>query len=197
MSALLADVLSRHEQPIVDRIVDQLNVESLRHYHELAGDQLRARIQNMIRSFAEAVEANPATFVVYMVAIGRERIAEGFGLNEVQAALGYLEQHIWHLVTEDVGAEERVNCLARITWIIGAAKDQLALVYLESLANDGPVMNVNPDRLESLAKGTDPAPVTEEDRATVERTGRTGVFPSNGRRAGCPTSAIRVRVHDR
>lgn len=169
MNAPLKAILDEHHELLVYNMVHQLSVPEAGHYRKLQGQELRVRVEELCTAFAAAVATGGDAFVEHILAISRERVAEGYALREVQLALRVFEENIWRLVTVHVPLEQQVACLALATGIVGRAKDELAESYLVLLELSEARQARAADRTQVIAQGTDSAPLTEEDRAASGR----------------------------
>lgn len=163
MSSPLLDSLSKREKELSDEVFSRLRSSRGSHYQKMDEGLLRKRAENLVDSFLHSVKGKTPVFVDYVGEIAQERIAEGFDLQEIQAALQFLEEKTWQLVEEDIPQADQVSCLGRVTRIIGTAKDQLAQVYLERMENAERRAVHLKKRIDELAKGTDSGPVEEDD----------------------------------
>lgn len=188
MSEPLIEMLSQHEELLVENVVRQLDVNSDSHYHELGTGRLRARVNALTRAFKEAVVSRPGAFVSYIEGVARERNAEGFVLRDVQRALRVFEETIWRLVAVHVPPEEQIDCLGRVTGIVGAAKDQLAWIYLQLLDEARDPARRGRGHDDRIMNGTDSPPITEEDRPPAEGLVRHAAFSRSFGRHGKRTS---------
>ncbi len=126
MSDCLRNVLKEHRDLLLDSIIRQMSGSDADHYKQLQGGRLRNRMEKLHDSFVHASATRSDAFTSYILGITGERFAEGFALHEVQLALRVYEESVWRLVSVHVPQQEQVSCLAHVTGIIGAAKDELA-----------------------------------------------------------------------
>ena len=182
MNDCLVGILEQHENLIIDSVAHRIHQAGASHYEDLDGSLLRRRVAQMLGSFGEAAAERAGAFTAYIEGIARERIVEGFFLEEIQTALSVFEENIWRLVTVHIPLEQQVECLARASGIIGAAKDQLAQIYLKVLEETEARAGSGQVRAEYCALGTDSPPMTEEDRTADpdvrRRTGSIGRTPA-------------------
>lgn len=136
MSDLLYRVLLDHEAELVNEIHRQLVHSTARHYKELEWDILLRRVESLVAFFMMSVRETPDLFFNYIAQAVEERIEEGFRLAEILMAMRILEEKIWLVIVEDVPLPGRTAALARVTGIIGAAKDRLAVSYLDHSARE-------------------------------------------------------------
>jgi len=188
MSEVLIEVLSEHDELLVENVVRQLDVNSASRYHELGTGRLRDRVNALAGAFRKALASRPGAFVSYIEGVARERNSEGFVLGEVQRALRVFEEGVWRLVAVHVPREEQIDCLARVTGIIGAAKDQLAWVYLQLLEEARDPARRAQGSDDRIMSGTDSPPITEEDRPPVDGLARHVAFSRSFGRHGQSTT---------
>jgi hypothetical protein len=100
------------------------------HYGTIDAADLTRRCARLVDAFLASLEGGPAAFVDYVRRITEERIAEGFYLPEIQQALSLLEARAWQIVVERSSVGALVGHLSAVTGTIGAAKDELARLYL-------------------------------------------------------------------
>lgn len=162
MSSNFNDVLLRNQIELSETVIARLNTSGAVHYQSMDGHVLQGRVESLVDTFVKSVQRRPAVFMSYIEQVAEERISEGFFLHEIQVALQILEEKSWLLVVENVPLENQVRCLSQITGTIGAAKDQLAHVYLQHLEKAEMNAAMYRWRLEELAKGTDSGPVAQE-----------------------------------
>jgi hypothetical protein len=124
---------------------------------------LRGRAGDLVQSFLRSIKEKPALFLAYLTGIVENRISEGVFLHEIQTVLQILEEKAWWLVVDDVPMADQVRGLSRITGTIGAAKDQIAHIYLRHLERAELRAAVLQRCLDEQAKGTVSEPVGEDD----------------------------------
>lgn len=181
MNSRLDELLVRHRWQLIDGVVHRLESGRATRYRHVERADLRGRVERLHAELRAGLRSGTGGFVGYAEGLARARYAEGFGLADVQTALSEFEEQIWRLVVVHAPRDEQVELLAWVTGLVGAAKDRLAQVYLEqsgraSRPGDGDVASGN------CWRGTDPAPMSEEDRDTASSipsrpAGRTGRVP--------------------
>ena len=167
MNITLDGLLNRHRNKLVDEVVRRLGAGSLSRYRDLGDAGLRTRVERLHAEFKAGLSVGPGAFVGYVEELATERHDEGFGLADVQAALRIFEEQIWRLVVAYAPASEQVEALAWATGIVGAAKDRLALIYLEAPERERIAGATGGTRAEECWRGTDPAPMSEADRGAA------------------------------
>ncbi|HET8646782.1 MAG TPA: hypothetical protein VFO85_14905 [Vicinamibacteria bacterium] len=115
---------------LTDALFDGLRGARNTHYETMEGADLCHRCWRLVEAFVASMDKGPSVFVDYVRRITDERIDEGFYLPEIQQALSLLEARAWHIVTARSSIGTLVGHLSVVTGTIGAAKDELARVYL-------------------------------------------------------------------
>lgn len=134
MSDLLYRVILDRESELVNEIHQQLIHSTAQHYKELDWEVLLRRVETTVAYFLMSLRETPDLFISFMGEIAEKRISEGFRLAETLMALRILEERMWMIIVEDVPLPGRTAALAKVTGIIGAAKDRLAVSYVEHQA---------------------------------------------------------------
>lgn len=141
MSDYLFKIFHDSESDLVDDIIHQLRHSTSPHYMEIESDVLQQRVETLVAFFLLSLKETPDKFVKYITEMATERIAEGFSINECLMALRVLEEHSWLLVAQLYPQQGLVKALSRVTGTIGAAKDQLAHVYVSHLEETSESVN--------------------------------------------------------
>jgi hypothetical protein len=115
---------------LTDAVVAGLRKAGAPHYGAIEPAELERRCRLLAEAFLASMDGNPAVFVEYVRGITDERIGEGYFLAEIQQALSLLEARVWHLVAERSNVRSLVPNLGIVTATVGAAKDELARVFL-------------------------------------------------------------------
>jgi hypothetical protein len=165
MTDLLEAIMQRGREDLVRSEVQRLHHSTSPHYGRLDPGQLQERAAALVDAFLASVATRPAAFTDHITRITEERIAEGYFLAEIQSALSILEEGAWQLVVQQSAPADQVGQLSRITSIIGAAKDQLARVYLEHLERAESRASRLQRRLDQLFKGTDERPLLQDEES--------------------------------
>ena len=142
MSGYLYKIFQESESSLVDDVVQQLRHSTAPHYLEIESGLLQQRIETLVAFFLLSLKETPDKFVKYVAEMASERIAEGFSINECLMALRILEEKSWLLVAQFVPQQGLVKSLSRVTGTVGAAKDQLAHVYVSHLEEAEESVNV-------------------------------------------------------
>ena len=163
MSTVINEILLENEPKMVEGVVFQLRRSGADHYRKMDEAVLQNRAQSLVKTFIRSARETPGEFIDYIQSITEDRISEGIPLQEIQIALQILEQKAWQLIVGHVPDADQVRCLSLISRIIGAAKDNLAQVYLRHLEKAESRAEILQSRLDQLAKGTDSGPLSEDD----------------------------------
>lgn len=130
----LALFLFDAEERIVNEVTRRLRESSLDHYRRMETVDLRPRVEANYGAYREAVlSGDGGIFSSYVADIGRKRLQQGYGLEELLFVLDALFEVLWEEAAEawrGRGAEafDDLRSLARgISW----GKDRLATVYAE------------------------------------------------------------------
>ena len=166
MSHALFELMHGRRDDLIETVVRRLRSSTAPHYQNLDPDLLRGRSERLVDTFLTALDDAPADFVRFIRRISEERISEGFFLPEIQTALNILEERAWQVAAAEApagDAEALVRDLGLITGTIGAAKDQLARIYLQRKEQAESRADRLQARLDELFKGTDAPPLVEDD----------------------------------
>jgi len=150
MNDCLYQLLLDSENEFVNDILTHLRQSTARHYLAEDQDRLHRRVQKLVAHFVMSVHEYPDRFVAYVADMARERIAEGYALQEILMALRILEEKAWRLTIESLVQPALVPALCRVTGTIGAAKDELAAVYLGHLEHAEQAAQLWQSRCEDL-----------------------------------------------
>ena len=130
----LAFFLFDAEERIVNEMTKRLRESSLDHYRQMETIDLRPRIEAHFAAYREAVlSGDGAIFGSYVADIGRKRLQQGYGLEELLFVLDTLFETVWETAAEawrGRGAEAFDN-LKRLAEGVSWGKDRLATVYAE------------------------------------------------------------------
>jgi hypothetical protein len=162
MSNCINEVLLRNKAVLSETIIARLKTSGAVHYQAMDRNILQSRIDNLVDTFLKAMNKRPGVFVTYLKQIAEDRISEGVFLHEIQVVMQILEEKSWRLVVENIPQSDQVRCLSQITGTIGAAKDQLAHIYLQHLEKAEKDAAFLKWRLDEMVKGTDSGPVVDE-----------------------------------
>ncbi len=133
MTDCLYQLLLECENEFVNDIMTHLRQSTASHYVAEDYDRLQRRVQKLVAYFVMSMREHPDRFVDYVAEMARERIAEGYTLQEILLALRLLEEKAWRLTIESLVQPALVPALCRVTGTVGAAKDGLAGIYLGHL----------------------------------------------------------------
>lgn len=164
MEANISDILNQSREEIIAAEIRGLRDLHAPHYHDIDLNKLQLRAIHLVESFLSSLSLGPASFVQYLQSVAEERFAEGFFLEEIQAALNILGEKMWQIVTQRAPLQKRVEYLGQVSATIGAAKDQLARVFTGKLERAESRATALQSRLDELFTGTISGPdVDEED----------------------------------
>ncbi len=130
MATGLFQILSPKRSKLSETITKELRSGDLPHYGEIDIETLRRRVDRFVDAFVESATGEPLAFVRFIERLAEERIAEGYYLDEIQRVLNLLWQHSWQAVVDHAPAVTRLEGLAFVSRTVGAAKDELARIYL-------------------------------------------------------------------
>jgi hypothetical protein len=131
MSEQLYRLLLEHETDLVNEVQRELMHSTARHYRDLEWETLLRRVEGMTAHLLMSLRETPVLFVDYITEIATRRIEEGCGVDEILMAMRILEERVWPIVEQGVPLTELARALAQVTGTIGAAKDQVAVIYVE------------------------------------------------------------------
>jgi hypothetical protein len=166
MSQALLQTLQGQRGDLVETVTQRLRKSTATHYQNLDPNLLHDRAARLVDTFLKSLASAPGDFGRYIHDITEERISEGFFLQEIQTALNILEEKAWQIAVAAAAraaAADLGRDLALISGTIGAAKDQLALVYLEHKERAESRAARLEAKLHELFKGTDAPPLVEDD----------------------------------
>jgi hypothetical protein len=130
----LAFFLFDAEERIVNEVTRRLRESSLDHYRQMETIDLRPRIEAHFAAYREAVLSGDGTiFSSYVADIGRKRLQQGYGLEELLFVLDTLFDAAWEEAAEawrGRGAEA-FDDLRRLARGASWGKGRLATVYAE------------------------------------------------------------------
>jgi hypothetical protein len=130
----LAFFLFGAEERIVNEVTGRLRESSLDHYRRMETIDLRPRVEAHYGAYRESVlSGDGSIFSSYVADIGRKRLQQGYGLEELLFVLDALFEVIWAEAAAEWrgrGAEAFAD-LGRLARGISWGKDRLATVYAE------------------------------------------------------------------
>ena len=148
MPTRLSDALREEAAPIADELFRALHSAQTPHYRGTGEALLRRRCYGLVIAFVESCDGEPDVFSEHVRRVTRERIAEGYYLQEMQRALSVLEAAAWHVTVDRSNILNLVPHLTVVTSVIGRAKDEIAVVFLDDATRTR-------DKLRRLSEGTD------------------------------------------
>jgi hypothetical protein len=132
MESMLSQLLDTEQEKLVSALLSGLMASGASHYREVGDHALRARCERLINELGKAIRCRSGSFSDYIEGVARERIPEGYALEELQTALKILEREVWVRCARTlVDASELVEGLSLVATTISAAKDRLARIYLD------------------------------------------------------------------
>ncbi len=130
----LATLLFEAEERVVNEVTKRLRESPLDHYRRMETIDLRPRIQANFAAYRDALlSGDAAPFRAYVADVGRKRLQQGYGLDELLLVLDTMFDVMWEAASEawegrGPGAFADLKTLAEgISW----GKDRLATVYEE------------------------------------------------------------------
>jgi len=155
MATRLSEALREEAVPIADELFGALHSAQTPHYRGAGEELLRRRCHDLVIAFVESCDGEPAVFSEHVRRVTQERIAEGYYLQEMQRALSVLEAAAWHVTIDRSNIADLVHHLTVVTSVIGRAKDELAVAFLDDATRTR-------EKLRRLSEGTD-AHIDEDD----------------------------------
>jgi hypothetical protein len=130
----LASFLFEIEECVVNEVTKRLRASALDHYRQMETIDLRPRIQVHFDAYRQALlSGDPAPFRAYVADVGRKRLQQGYGLDELLLVLDTLFDVVWEEATkawEGRGAQAFAD-LKTLAEAVSWGKDRLATVYEE------------------------------------------------------------------
>ncbi len=127
------------EEPIVNEITARLRASSSSHYRAMETIDLRPRMQDLFEAYRESVvKGDRELIAAFMNDIGRKRLQQEYGMDELLLVLNILAAVVWETAAAAFaprGAEafQDLRLLAEaIMW----SKDSLARVYAEEMKQE-------------------------------------------------------------
>ena len=156
-------MLAENRDQLETEIFLRLSAAAVLNGHVVPEPVLRGRVRLLVDAFLGALGPVEDGFRNYIEAITAERVHEGMSLHELQLALQVLEERTWQLIVESVPMAQQVSCLARITSVVGEAKDRIAHVFLHEMEAAEAGRDFACRNVVRLSAGTDPGLVSEDD----------------------------------
>jgi hypothetical protein len=155
MSTDLYHLLLGDVEELADTIARDLKIGVKPHYNEADMALLRVRCLKLVEEFVESLTGRPERFAAYVAKVATERITEGYHLREIQRALSVMHDRLWELAVQRSSIGSLVINLSAISQTVGAAKDELARVYLARKEEAEKILAQSPERTGQLFRGTD------------------------------------------
>jgi hypothetical protein len=129
----LAVFLFEAEEEIVNEITRRLRESALEHYRQMETIDLRPRVQDLYVAYRESVLSGDETiFSVYVGDIGRTRLHQGYGLEELLFVLDAVFDVVWEAATAALGEMgDALPDFKRLALGVSSGKGRLATVYAE------------------------------------------------------------------
>ena len=144
-------LLKEHREALAASTLRRVVASGAPHYARVQAGEVQSRIRGLAAALVESVRPSRHALVDHVRRITEDRVEEGFGLGEIQMALGCLEEEVWRLCIAQVPDRlDLVRCLGIATGIVGQAKDELARVYLERKVQGDAAVRDLQHRLEQL-----------------------------------------------
>jgi hypothetical protein len=124
----LRQVLRSHSSALAEHLAEHLTggLGPDSRYADLAPDVLLERCRLFVDALVRATGSDPESLADYVGGVARRRLAEGFGLHELQRAVRILEVEVWRLVVADSAPEDLASNLCGLSVAFGQARDELA-----------------------------------------------------------------------
>jgi hypothetical protein len=155
MSTDLYHLVLEDVEGLADAIAKDLKISVKPHYGEADLATLRERCLQLVEEFVESLTGRPERFAAYVAKVATERITEGYYLREIQRALSVMHDRLWERAVQRSSIGSLVLNLSAISQTVGAAKDELARVYLAHKEEAEKILTQSPERTGQLFKGTD------------------------------------------
>jgi hypothetical protein len=130
----LASFLFEIEECAVNEVTKRLRESALDHYRQMETIDLRPRIQIHFEAYRQAIlSGDPTPFRDFVADVGRKRLRQGYGLDELLLVLDTLFDVVWDEATAawvERGAEAYADLKVLAEGVLWG-KDRLATVYEE------------------------------------------------------------------
>ncbi len=123
-SQQLRRILRSHSSVMADHLADQLGPGT--RYGTLSPEVLAERCRLFVEALVSATGSDPESLGEYLGGVARRRLAEGFGLSEIQWAVRILEVEAWRVVVADSAPDDLPSNLCGLSVAFGNARDALA-----------------------------------------------------------------------
>jgi len=155
----LRRILRENSRALADELAAQLTSRSTSHYREMDPRVLSVRCRMLVEALIRSTHEGPEHLGEFVAMIAGGRLAAGFKLEDLQAALRILEVRAWLIVANGSTPESLKANLTALNTAIGYARDELARVcqaHAHAAASSPrlPRLEVN-----ELFRGTEPAPL--------------------------------------
>ena len=159
MESELRRILRRHSRSLTGELAAQLTSRSTSRYRELDPRVLTVRCRMLAEALIRSTREGPEHLGEYVATIAGGRLADGFELDDLLAALRVLEVRAWLIVAHESTPDSLRTNLTALNTAIGYARDELARVSQAYAYAAAP--STRPPRLEveELFQGTESAPL--------------------------------------
>ena len=123
-SQQLRRILRSHSSSLEEHLANQLGPST--RYGELTPEVLSERCHLFVDALVHATGSDPESFGGYLGGVARRRLAEGFGLDELQKAVRILEVEAWRVVVAESVPDALASNLCGLSVAFGHARDELA-----------------------------------------------------------------------
>jgi hypothetical protein len=160
MESELRRILRQHSRSLTDRLAAQLTSRSTSRYRELDPRVLSVRCRLLAEALIRSTHQGSEHLGEFVATIARGRLAEGFELEDLQAALRILEVRAWLIVARESTPDSLRANLTALNTTIGYARDELARAFRAHAC--AAASHTRRVRLEvkELFQGTEAAPLT-------------------------------------
>jgi len=133
MNSQLDSLLNEEKGVLVSEAANRLRNCSAGHYRYAEMNSLHSNCTKLIQAFRLAIKGEPGKFSSCVQEICKDRMGEGYDLDDMQYALNTIEEFFWNLCLEKATDEnEKIEDLHLTTSLIGSAKDRMARQFWEA-----------------------------------------------------------------
>ncbi len=160
MECELRRILRRNSRALTDDLAARLRSRSTSRYRDMDPHVLSVRCRLLAEALVRSTHEGSEQFGEFVASIAGGRLAEGFELEDLQAALRILELRAWLIVASESTLDSLRANLTVLNTTIAYARDELARVSrAQAFAASS---HAQPPRLEleELFRGTQSAPVS-------------------------------------
>lgn len=156
----LRRALRQNSKALTDELASQLTSQSTSRYREMDPRVLSVRCRLLAEALSRSIGEGSEHLGEFVASIAGGRLAEGFELEDLQAALRILEVRSWLIVADQSTPDSLRANLTALNTTVGHARDELARVSRARAC--AAASHTRPLRLDlkELFRGTDPAPIS-------------------------------------